>query len=701
MGKATEQSGGSGAGRRALLLGVWVLLSLAWCFLIFQVPILFTQYRADFLLKRDSGTATLALANQDVFAPWSQEINFDVSSGSLDWGMSRELDDLFLKSGTDPNRDRHRILIVDQRPSNSSYRLVPPQGSGVPQRDFQFPQYPYQVNDRFAVTVDAGNLFVMAFDDEKSATKTTSVGGFPVSVDIKPIEGVDAFLRFQDLPNVGNPPAYQVQHFTIDEDLAAVPGVIWQMLNISPFAYQCVANSGDHVVSINPTNYEIEFRHSANGKLIESKPFPVGMNPAAMPCSFWANHLRIEPTPGAPRFLDLKNRKWLPLIEGGNFGPGNALGEKFILFRKFDGTPRLRCKVFDIEQQKVISSFETNVYADFIDEESVLDVGSEAGLTFRKIDLQTGELVQTWRPFRWVIPLTSFLCVGWLIWSWRWLVGSRRRSGAVSIWLDVALIALLPIVLCMVRLRYIGYIHDLSRVPTQIAQAIILALLLSGVVWLVHLKVRIVPRILPFILATAVLAAAVSVTYSGQLSYVVPGAIKAMVPVSVYFVCFLVLRVVGYRLLPPDSSEAVEQIEKANFVTIRDMFVLMAVLAVLFAGLSPWLPSFRYIFQSLSQVPQELAQFALLSLAPVLAWWLAMSGKRSRLVGDLLFLAMFGFLIASSAYRFTGNSSLIYSLFNVFPTMDALPATCFVATYWIAMCFRLHGWKFRRTLSVA
>ncbi len=566
MGKATEQSGGSGAGRRALLLGVWVLLSLAWCFLIFQVPILFTQYRADFLLKRDSGTATLALANQDVFAPWSQEINFDVSSGSLDWDMSRELDDLFLKSGTDPNRDRHRILIVDQRPSNSSYRLVPPQGSGVPQRDFQFPQYPYQVNDRFAVTVDAGNLFVMAFDDEKSATKTTSVGGFPVSVDIKPIEGVDAFLRFQDLPNVGNPPAYQVQHFTIDEDLAAVPGVIWQMLNISPFAYQCVANSGDHVVSINPTNYEIEFRHSANGKLIESKPFPVGMNPAAMPCSFWANHLRIEPTPGAPRFLDLKSRKWLPLIEGGNFGPGNALGEKFILFRKFDGTPRLRCKVFDIEQQKVISSFETNVYADFIDEESVLDVGSEAGLTFRKIDLQTGELVQTWRPFWWVIPLTSFLCVGWLIWSWRWLVGSRRRSGAVSIWLDVA---------------------------------------------------------------------------------------------------------------------------------------LMAVLAVLFAGLSPWLPSFRYIFQSLSQVPQELAQFALLSLAPVLAWWLAMSGKRSRLVGDLLFLAMFGFLIASSAYRFTGNSSLIYTLFNVFPTMDALPAMCFVATYWVAMCFRLRGWKFRRTLSVA
>jgi len=199
-------------------------------------------------------------------------------------------------------------------------------------------------------------------------------------------------------------------------------------------------------------------------------------------------------------------------------------------------------------------------------------------------------------------------------------------------------------------------------------------------------------------LATSVLAASVSITFEGQLQYVVPGAIKAMVPVLGYLLCFLVLRKFGYRLLPPELASTAEAatIEKANLVTIRDMFILTAALAVLFAGLSPWLPGFSSIYQSLMQVLGALVFFAAISLAPVCAWCLGMSRNRLRLVGCVLFLAAVGFLIAWTAYRFAGNSSMIYTLFGVFPSLDILPAYSFATTYLVATCFALRGWRFVR-----
>jgi len=221
--------------------------------------------------------------------------------------------------------------------------------------------------------------------------------------------------------------------------------------------------------------------------------------------------------------------------------------------------------------------------------------------------------------------------------------------------------------------------------------------LLGGVVWLMHTRMRIVPRLLPFLLAITVLASSVTITFKGQLAYVIPGAIQALIPVSVFFACCLLFRRLGYRLNLPGEIESSAEVQKTSLVTIRDMFVLMAVLAMLFAGLSPWLPNFGDLFSALSQVLGALGQFAILSLAPVLAWWLAMSQKKWRFPGFILFLGTFVFLIAAAASRFAGSTSLIFNLFGFFPPIDARPAMCFVATWWIACCFRLHGWEFCRS----
>jgi len=338
-------------GQKALLFVWFVTMVCGWLFLIFHVPMLLQQVFPDFLLDRDSGIATLALSNRNVQSPWSQEINFDVHSGELDWKMSREVDDVFFCSGTDPKKNEYRILPHHLQMTDGSYRSASPPGSGIPDRDFQFPQYPYQINDRFAVACDVGDLVVMDFTDENLAIKGTKVGGIQIAGGLRAIEGVDGFLRFQNLPVLGNPPSHQVQHFTIDENQNAVPGLIWQAISLSTYPYQCTENTGGQIVSINPTNFEVEFRDAADGKFIESMPLLEGMAPVTLPCGFWGNYLRLEPTTGSPRFLDLKRRKWLPVIGGESFSPVKELDDKFILFvgKRGNGWNK-RTIVFDINQ---------------------------------------------------------------------------------------------------------------------------------------------------------------------------------------------------------------------------------------------------------------------------------------------------------------------------------------------------------------
>ena len=97
-------------------------------------------------------------------------------------------------------------------------------------------------------------------------------------------------------------------------------------------------------------------------------PLLEGMDPVTMPCDFWENYLRVEPTTGSPRFLDLQRGSWLPPVEGENFGPHSELDGRFILFVGTESSGwGLKSKVFDVEQQAVIAEFVSWVRTDFID----------------------------------------------------------------------------------------------------------------------------------------------------------------------------------------------------------------------------------------------------------------------------------------------------------------------------------------------
>ena len=693
--------------RRTRVVCLFVLLLLlvfGWAVLIFRVPILFNGFSPGFLLDRNSGIATLTHVNRDLKNPWAEEIKFDMRSGALDWKMSREVDDLFLTAaGIDRRQYRRqdRNLILQLR-GDGQYQFLAHPSSGLPDRKFEFPYYPSLVNGRFALGEEAGNLLILDCGDEGSVVKKTPVGGVQLGGGLQCIDNVDGFLRFQTMPVVGkNPPSYQVQHFTINKNGTAIPGLVWQALDLTGRPFYCVGGAGDERASINPTTFEVEFRLANNGKLVDSIPLLSGMNPVTMPCYLYSNnYLQIDTMPSKRRYLDLKRRKWVPLIKGLSYSPSRELEDKFILLYS-QGDDR-KCLVFDIQKQEVISEFNPNWFTDFVDEESILDVSSASGLTFNKIDLRTGDVIQSWKPFWWVVPAMSLLCASWLVWSWLWLAtkSGDKRNANVVIWLDVGLVTLLPLLFCIMRLRFIGNTSDLSRMPVEIAHSVVISLLLGGVVWLVHTRMRIVPRLLPLLLAITVLVTSVTITFKGQFAYVVPGVIQALIPITAFLVCCLVFRGIGYRLTAPGEIDSPSAIEKTSLVTMRDMFVLVAVVAMMFAGLSPWLPDIGDPLVALSQALFAIWLFVLVSFAPVLAWWLAMSQKKWRYLGDVLFLGTFAFLIASSAYQFSGNSSLVYDWFGFFPQIGELPAKAFVATYWVACCFRFRGWEFSRRKGV-
>ena len=100
----------------------------------------------------------------------------------------------------------------------------------------------------------------------------------------------------------------------------------------------------------------------------------------------------------------MKARAWLPIIEGDPWP--NSSFAKYILLQDGDESGRV-WKVFGVDQQAVISTFNSGWYGDFVDENSVLDVSPQSGLTFTKLNVLTGLAEQSWKPFWWVLPERS------------------------------------------------------------------------------------------------------------------------------------------------------------------------------------------------------------------------------------------------------------------------------------------------------
>ena len=685
---------------RTLLLAWFVAMVIGWLFLTFRVPILFQGGGPGFQVNQKTGIATLHHHNDAEKSTWTQKINFDVQSGLLDWNMSRELDDFATSFGSVNEKKWHRILDVDSQGNKlpiHKYRVVAPGGSEIPDRYISFPQRPFQIEDQFIVAADVRHLLVSDYTVESPEIVKTYDGELFPFGEIRRIYGVRGFLKFEMLPIQGGPASWEVKHYTIEEDLTVKLNSTWPAKALGTAIWSSVSIDQEEIASFHPTNHELEFRHSGTGKLIDSMPLPAGMDlSTTMPCYLGTEFFRIDSKQGSSRYLDLKRRKWLPMPEGRKFSPYEVLEDQFILFHGLRERMAV-CKVFDLDLQKFISSFEFSGYIEFIDGDSILNVDAGSGLNFRKFDLQTGKLLESWKPFQWVIPLTSLLCIAWLAWSWLWKSGQSQSSSGV--WLDIALVALVPLLLCIVRVNAVGPIEDLNRIPTRIAQGILFSFMTVGAAWLIHTDQRIVPRVLPILFGAAILTVSVAITFRGQYDSFVPIAVLAFVPVSGCVLCFGILRYLGYRLLSTKDGGGLPK-KSRSWVTIRDMLVLTAVLAMLFAGLGPWLPSIGSMKRPFAQIAKELLPSTVLSLPAVVAWCLAMSNKQVRWIGNLLFLGAFTFFVVDAAWRFAGASSLFELLFEFSPTVNALPAMCFVATYWIASCFQIRGWRFTRVRNV-
>ena len=362
--------------RTVLLIGILALLALGWGTLITQVPMLFLGTFPRFDLNRDSGTAILTLDNRGLFyqnsettIPWSQKITFDVQSGAFDWTMSRDFDQLHLNFQTQRNRRKPRILSFDRngkRLDDDQYRVLWPPEVGIADHVFEFPLPEIWVNNRFAVGTDPEHFLVMDFTGENSTIVKTKIGGTKVQGDLWAINDVDSFLRFQPITKAtpATPPVLPVQHFTIDKDLAAIPGVAWNALGLRTSPHNSISMVGEHLVSINPGSFEIEFRNATDGTLTKSIPFPDNFDPVNMPCCFWGRYLEIDPTVGSPRFLNLKNQTWL--FEGSNYRPVSELNGDLVLFQAWTNTEGYSYRVFDVQQKASVYSFDSRLYTDFI-----------------------------------------------------------------------------------------------------------------------------------------------------------------------------------------------------------------------------------------------------------------------------------------------------------------------------------------------
>ena len=321
----------------------------------------------------------------------------------------------------------------------------------------------------------------------------------------------------------------------------------------------------------------------------------------------------------------------------------------------------------------------------------------------------------TWRPYWWAFPLLIFIVPGYVVWSVIWLrmVGESSRS----VWSNIALIAVLPVIAFSIRLAFVGERYDSNRVPSYYILGIFLAVTFVTCVFFWCSQQNHLPRSLPLltciIAISIVLASVFSERFStGSESKMVFRGVILLAVLLPVFAVNLFFRLIGFRLRQDTCIP--NPIPNRFSFSIMDLLLALAASALLFALI-------RSIDLDELCLEAELAEgplwccIAISVFTPCLAWFMAMSKYRIVfLVGVSLSILAFAILLFPVLYHFVkGNPfqieenwhTLLYNLFG-YKWYDSILAewyaqlcismTAFVSTFLLSQAFRFSGYRWDR-----
>ena len=551
--------------------------------------------------------------------------------------------------------------------------------------DFDFPanHYPRMVGGRFAVTTEATTTLVVDTHASEPVVVSHATPHLEGYGGLREIGDTRRFLRNNSdvmSPRNNLLPSCWIELFEINDD--GIPNLInrWQAL--------CDSGGGWHftlidenLISVHPTNGTFEIRSQVDGTLIASHVLPSGFDPATQKWYFNSDVLTVG---SGIKSFSFRTHRWVKVPEGYysyyEDSPGNTLR---LWSEPNDEGNQSQMVVTDVDTDDEVArfSFSEPIQTEtFLDEERIVFVTSRWGYTLGMVNARTGELMNVWRPYWWVFPAMLISVSAYMVWCVAWVKSTSPTNRWA--WADVAFVSSIPIAALSIRAKFAGDYQDISREPYAIIEGIFIAVFFLASLWVWSARKRLVQRALPMMLSLAALATLLNLIFDDKIavasSILLPNLLIAMASM----IASLGLKLAGWQL---DQPHAGSQLQTAN-TSLKEIFILVAVSALMFAPMRSIIPDLSNAFVALNQ----WIYMALLVAVPMLACVLAINANRYIYnLGIWLTIGLVGFLQLYLYYHFV-EGTWLFRFYNTLDSVLILVPSAFVATFVlsIALCRR-------------
>ncbi len=553
--------------------------------------------------------------------------------------------------------------------------------------EFDFPAhfYPRMVGKRFAVATEATSTLVL---DTQASEPVLVFHATPRLEGRNGLRELGDSLRFlrtnRDLLSAQHPlPTCWIELFELDGD--GIPNLInrWPALCDSEDHWNIV-EIDENLVSIHPTNGTFEIRSQVDGSLRGSHPLPSGFNPATDKWYLYSDRLTVG---SGGKTYSFRTRRWLNVPEGYYSYYKDSPQKSLRLWSEpIEEANASQVDITNADSEEPVARFkftEPIHVTTFLTDEKIVFVTPRWGYTLGMFNARTGELMNVWRPYWWAFPALLISVSAYMIWCVVWLADTTGRWA----WADIALLSLMPIVALSVRSKFVGDFQDKGRESYAIIEGMFVAILFLASLWMFSPRGRLVQRVLPIMLSLATIGIALAFCFADKIEIASSLLLPNLLLTMACIVASLGLKLAGWQL---DTAEVNSQAPTSN-TSLQEMFVLVAVSALLFAPMRSMLPD----LSSLRVVLNEWMYGVLLVVPPAFAWILAISRNNYLYrLGWWLTIGIIGFLQLYLYHHFI-EGSWLFRFYNVLDSVLIIVTSSFVATFVLSHAF------YQRRLSQA
>ena len=373
------------------------------------------------------------------------------------------------------------------------------------------------------------------------------------------------------------------------------------LVSITPNYYD-TKFSGDRIYSVDLTGTKLECRSLSDGTLVDSFTLD---GPVKSFRFSWTDDYIVETGSQWYYYSFTGKRIDNPLVEAKPNRISLKLSPDAVLGQWSDSK---RSLITETESGRTVCEIkEPGMSYLFLDSQTLISWDNSWGITLRQYDLQTGATLVRWHPFWWVWPYLAVLSIATLGWVLMWI--QIPKCDAAWGWCDFYILMSLCMILLVTRVLIVGNAQDFSRLSFVYAREVCSSGIFIAWYMLFFSAQRWIVRLMHLLATHCIVLLSLVVVFHEIPLEACQGLVLVSTPALVGLPGFALIALCSLRFKPArDALSAAAR--RSNVIQIRDLFWLMAIVALVLVTIKPLLPGMG----AWLQLPWMLVQLAWITL---------------------------------------------------------------------------------------